>query len=503
MATPLNLHPYQKRGVDLILDRFFLEGKSGFGLLLDPGLGKTAITLSAIRDLRGLGEVRKTLIVAPLRVVYSVWPREVSKWGFRCRVSIVHGTPKQRTAALQADADLYLINPESIPWLEKTFNLEGFELIVLDESTKFKSWTAKRTKSLRRLLKTNPAIRRLILTGTPVPNTLADLFPQVYALDDGETLGKSLTFFRTRYMRQGGFKGHEWIFREEMRGVFEEQIAPLVLRLAAKDHLQLPPILYNPVWVDLQPEPFAKYRQMERELFVLLDSGEDLLASSAGAAYAACRQLANGGIYEYLPTDERITHHVHDQKVDALEDVVEELSGKPILVAYQFWHDLERILRRFPGSPAINGKTPAKEADAIVDRWNAKQIPILLVQPQSLSHGVNLQGGGNDVAWFGLTDQLEIYLQLNCRLHRQGVEGTVRIHHLLTANTVDEAIHDRLKSKDRSQQALLESLAKYRESRRDSQDAGDLPRRGSRGDSRDPGTTPGKRSHRERILPRL
>ncbi len=463
-------HKYQDVAINFLLARLYAEEQKGAGLFLDPGLGKTSITLATIAALRAFGEVRKTLIVAPLRVVHSVWPAEVAKWGFDLRAMIVHGTPKKRLRALFADADLYMINPEALPWLAMQ-QLPAFDLVVFDESPKFKTWGAKRTKAAKALIKAIP--RRVILTGTPAPNSLADLFAQIYMLDDGATLGKTITFFRSRFMQQGGYLGREWLIREGVTGDIEKAIAPLVLRLAAEDHLDMPRLLKHEVWVDLPAEIAKAYKQVERELFAALANGETLTASGAGAKHVLCRGIANGGAYvDDGDGTERRPIHVHDAKIEAVADIVDELGGKPVLVAYQFDHDLARLRRHFPRAPLIKGKGSRRggekgptdaECNQIVADWNAGKIHVLLCQPQAMSHGLNMQSGpGRDVVWIGPSDSPEIDDQLNRRIYRQGVGSQVRIHYVMARNTVDVASWQRLQDKGANQKSLLDALNEYR-----------------------------------------
>lgn len=453
-------HQYQMFGLKWLIQRTLVDGQEGAAYFLDPGLGKTSITLAWLRLIRLLGLGRKTLVVAPLRVVYSVWAQECAKWdqfaGMKC--SIVHGSPTARMAAITADADLYLINPEGLAWLETYYkNREiPFDTLVVDESSKFKAWGAKRTKSLRRLV---PRFRRrLILTGTPSPNSLEDLFAQVFIVDRGESLGAGITKFRKQYFFQGGYGGYKFQALPRAGDRIEKRISHLCLRLAAADHLDLPELLINDIWIDLPPKILKDYKKLEREMFLAIESGEDLVVGSAGAKYMACRQLAGGGVYG----EEKEMVHLHSAKIDVVVDLVDELQGKPVLIAFQFRHDLERLRRVLPKLPSIDGRTSGKDADKLIEDWNAGKLIFLAVQPQSLSHGINMQAGpGRDIIWLGLPDSLETYLQLNARIHRQGVTGQVRIHRILAKRTVDVAIADRIESKDQSQSYLLALLAKY------------------------------------------
>ena len=455
-------HPYQVRGTK------FLVTNSRAGLFFDPGLGKTATTLTAINALKRLGIVGKVLIVAPLRVIYSVWPKQVEAWDqfSHLKISIIHGTPAQRLEALQADADIYAINPEGMAWLCDLWRkdpeaLPSWGMLVVDESTKFKSHGAKCWKALRTML---PLFqRRVILTGTPSPNSLEDLWTQIYILDEGERLGEKITHFRTRWFYRGGFQGREWIAFPHSKEQIEARISDLVLRLDAQDYLELPELITNDVMVDLPADVKKAYKQLERDLFFSLESGDlvetdgiEAQAFSAGAKYLMCRQVANGGIY----VEKGISAKAHRAKVEALESIVEELAGKPCLVAYQFKHDLERLLEWRP-APFIGGSVSAKETDRLVDQWNRGELPLLYVQPRAMSHGLNMQGAGNDIVWFGLTDDLEVYQQTNARIYRQGVKNNVRVHRILARATVDVAMRLRIDNKALAQKSILDALREY------------------------------------------
>jgi SNF2 family DNA or RNA helicase len=418
--------------------------------------------LAFINLLIRLGLARKVLIIAPLRVIYSVWPAECKKWNQfqNLKCSLVHGSEGKRLVALNKEADLYLINPEGVPWLANHYSTRPmpFDVLVVDESSKFKSWSSNRTKSLRKVL---PQFKfRLILTGTPSPNSLEDLFAQIFIVDRGDSLGTSITEFRTRYFYRGGYGGYQWAANKGAQQSIEDRIKHACMRLASKDHLSLPDLMINDIWIDLPPSVARLYTKLEREMFVELDSHGELIANGAGAKYLMCKQLASGGLYD----GDKNAVHVHESKIDALTDLVEELQGKPALLSFQFRHDLMRLQRRLPKLPSIDGTTKPKEADRLIGRWNAGELKHLAVQPQSLSHGINMQAGpGRDIIWLGLTDSLETYLQLNARIHRQGVTDTVRVHRILANRTVDQAVADRLDRKDRSQTALLDALGRYRD----------------------------------------
>lgn len=460
-------HNYQQTAIDFLSDRLVAQpAPCGAGLFLDPGLGKTSITLYVLQLLKSLGEMESALIVAPLRVCRSVWPAEVEKWGFDLSVAQVIGTPTQRRKALASGADVKVINPEGMNWLSnqplRSITPRPFDTLVIDESTKFKNWGAKRNKTLRKLLPWFD--RRMILTGTPAPNSYADLHAQMFLIDNGESLGVTQSVFRKRYMSRGGFKGRVWSFDTDLEDEVNEAISPLVLRMSCKDYLDMPEKVEHTVPVELPSAIAKEYRRMERELFMQLDNGEELTASSAGAMYMMCRSIANGGAYVGEKQD-RQSLYVHNTKVEAAADIVEELAGKPALIAYQFQHDRDRLLahKMFKGAPVIAGGVKPEETDALIRQWNAGDLPVLLCQPQSMSHGLNMQESGNDIIWFGLSDSREEYDQLNARLWRQGVKGgQVRIHRIVAKDTVDEAIIERIGQKGERQEKLLNALANYR-----------------------------------------
>ena len=357
---------------------------------------------------------------------------------------------------------------------------------MVDESSLFKNPDAHRFQALRAI--SDQFAYKSLLSGTPSPNGLMDLWAQMYLLDEGRALGASISAYRDRYFNKG-FRGDSWHTKDGAKEAIYAAIAHLAHRLDEKDHLDLPDLVINDIWIDLNTKAMKGYKKLEKDLFVELDASrvkalqEDsrvpsdadpegpqcgVVIGSAAAKYLNCRGYSNGGIYETPEDaesiDDRITHHIHTDKVKALTELIGELQGKPLIVAYQFKHDLERIRKILPKAPVINGSVDANASLGLINAWNAGEINVLLVQPQSLSHGVNMQAYGNDICWFGLTDNLEIYLQLIKRLHRQGVKGTVRIHRLLCRGTVDEAIRERLEDKDASQQALLRALKNYRRS---------------------------------------
>ncbi len=366
---------------------------------------------------------------------------------------------KRVKASLKNDCFIDLVNPESLHLLAD--QCERWDTLVVDESTKFKTWTRpsprNRMKCLRKMLPN--FTKRMILTGTPASNSLADLHSQIYILDDGAALGRNVTVFRAKYMSRGGWRGRQWELRTEMTDSLNEAISPMVLRMDAESNLDMPELVVNDMFCELPPKCMAGYRQLKRELLAQLETG-DILAVNAASAYIKMRQYVNGAVYDA----DRNVHFVHSAKVDMLCDLVDELAGKPVLVFYQFQHDADAILQRFPKAPVMSGKSKPKQVERILDDWNAGRTHVLLAQNQTASHGLNMQGSGTDIAYFGLGDSLEIYEQSYRRIYRQGIKGSqVRIHRLLCRKSVDEVISARLKSKDQSQQAFFAALRAHAE----------------------------------------
>lgn len=442
-------HSYQQRGIQLLLSQ------SSGGLFLDPGLGKTSICLATFKILKKLGYARKMLIIAPLRPVYKVWPDEIEKWADfgELTYTILHGP--QKVANLSVDADIYIINPEGLLWLlgEKR-ELPAWDILVVDESTKFKDSTTRRFRLLKPML---PSFaRRWILTGTPSPNGLSDLFGQMYILDLGRALGRYITHFRTQYYQRVGYSLYEW---EPRNGAFEEvveKIRPLILQLSAEDYLQMPELVYRNVNITL-PQPAQKlYKEVEEEFISLMEGDKPLVAANAAVAGIKCRQIANGAVYD----ENRNVIQVHDEKLDALEGLLAELEGHPVLVLYEFDHDRERITSRLGAVPVLGHGMRPERLEECIDSFNAGRLPILLGHPASMGHGLNLQGSCHHIIWFGITWNLELYDQAIARVYRQGQKAAhVYIYHIVAKDTLDEKVLRVLETKDRSQQTLLKALA--------------------------------------------
>lgn len=456
---------YQVTSGKFLVDRTVGQGaEGGAALLLDPGMGKTSVCLSFFQYLKMMGHVHKGLVVAPRRVCQKVWPEEVKDWtNFHgLRLSLVSGPEETRRRKLSTPADLYVISRDNIEWLARVLkhnkNAPPWQIVFFDESTSFKTWSSKRSQGAREVAARIPY--RVIMTGTPSPKDLADLFPQIFLLDHGKSLGKNVTEFRNRYcLQEGDKKFGIFHVRADMTSAIQNAIAPLCLRLNIQDYLSMPEITYHDVMVDLPPDVRQTYSLMEEMLFVALqDAQRDI--SNAAALYGACKQIANGGIYD----NTRTAHHLHGEKIDAAMEIIEELNGKPAIIAYQFEHDAERLAKRIKGLKVIRGGMKEKDFNRVIDQWNNGSLSPrhLAVQPQAMSYGINMQyGEGRDIIWLGLSDSLEIYQQLNARLWRQGVDSRVRIHRILASDTVDLMNAARIDSRFDVQANLLEALQAY------------------------------------------
>lgn len=441
-----------------------LLSQAAGGLFLDPGLGKTSTVLATFKILKQKKLANKMLIVAPLRPMYKVWPDEIKKWvDFQdLKYAILHGDVKNHN--LECDVDVYLINPEGITWLFGRPDRPEFDVLVIDESTKFKNSTTQRFKSLKPFLPTFK--RRWILTGTPVPNGLEDLFGQIYILDLGRSLGRYITHFRTNYFERVGFSVYDWRPRHGAFQEVVERISPLVLQLSAEEYLQMPEIVNSDLMVHLPSTAMTLYREVEDDFITELEGGK-LVAANAAVAGIKCRQIANGAVYAELEVDTGKPYSViHDEKLDALEDLVEELGGAPLLLLYEFDHDRERILERFPNTPTLGRGISGKKLDGVIDRFNAGSLPILLGHPASMGHGLNLQGSCHHICWFGITWNLEYYDQAIARVYRQGQKSDrVFVYHIIAKDTYDEKVVKALTAKDRTQQGLLKMLSSDRANR--------------------------------------
>lgn len=437
-----HLHAYQLRFVDFIKER-----RRVFGLL-EMGLGKSVSTLTAVADLLDGFQICRVLVIAPLRVANSVWAQEARRWAHlsHLRVSVCTGAEDARKAALGADADVFVINRENIPWLVELCGKRWpFDCVVIDESSSFKSPSAKRFKALRKVIGQSRYV--VALTGTPSPNSLLDLWSQVALIDGGASLGKTFSGYRDRFF-ESDFMGYRWNIRDGAADKIHALIAPFSLSMGAADYLELPDRIDIVERVTLPPKATAYYRELERELIAELPSGETIEAVNAAVLAGKLLQAANGATYT---DDAGNWAPLHDAKIDALRELV-ELNDEPTLVAYNYKSDLARLRQALPGAVVLD-KDPA-----VIERWNRGEIRQLLAHPASAGHGLNLQAGGSLMVWFGLSWSLELYQQFCARLHRQGQGRPVRVVHLVAEGTIDQRVLTALSQKDATQRGLLSAL---------------------------------------------
>lgn len=436
-------HNYQQFATDFILEHPISC------LMLDMGLGKTVITLTALWQLAlDSFDVSRILVIAPKRVAEDTWPKELSKWEHLSGldVTLVMGTQTEREAALRQQTFLYIINRENVSWLVANHPW-NFDMVVIDELSSFKSNQAQRFKAMK---KVRPLVSRIVgLTGTPAPNSLLDLWPEMYLMDMGQRLGRFIGGFRDRFFTPDK-RNREIIYSYKPREGAEEAIYGLIsdicISMKAVDYLDMPELIMNRVEVSMDSRERKIYDDFQRDMVVSLQ-GEELDAVNAAALSGKLTQMANGAVYG----ENRKVLHIHDRKLDALEDLMEAANGKPLLVAYWYEHDLQRIKARFKNARCI-------DITQDIDDWNAGKIPLALIHPASAGHGLNLQEGGCTIVWFGLTWSLELYQQLNARLWRQGQKHTVVIHHIVTKGTHDEDVLRALDNKDTRQSALIDAV---------------------------------------------
>ena len=437
-----NPHDYQKYAID------FIETHPQAAVLLGCGLGKTSITLTALNDLMfDRFEVRKPLIIAPIRVCRNSWAAEIAKWDHLngMTYSLILGTKEQRLAALRQKADLYIINRENVQWLVESSGMPfDFDMVVIDEMSSFKNHQSKRFKALRNV---RPFVKRIIgLTGTPCSNGLMDLWAQFRLLDKGQRLGKRIGQYRDAYFKPD-WNGYTYSLLPGADKAIYSKIADISISMKTTDYLQMPELISVSVPVYLDAWEMERYSKMEKDM-VLPYMGEDITAANAAVLCGKLVQLASGCIY----TDDSEAMLVHDRKLDALEDLIEAQNGRPALVAFWYQHERQRIMNRFEGAREL--KTDQDIAD-----WNKGKIPVALIQPSSAGHGLNLQEGGSTIIWFTMPWSLELYQQTNARLWRQGQRAeSVVIQHLTAAGTIDEDIMLALTSKDLVQSKMMEAV---------------------------------------------
>lgn len=444
-------HDYQKHCIDKIITTKKL------GLFLDMGLGKTVTTLTAVKELKyNRFEVRKVLAIAPKKVAEGTWSREAGKWDHTkmLRVSPVLGSQAKRIKALNTPADIYIINRENVCWLVDYYKNDWpFDMVVVDESSSFKSHKAKRFKSLSSV--SGHIERMVLLTGTPSPNSLADLWSQVYLLDGGQRLEKRYTHFREKYFDPGQRNGYvvfNYNAKPGSENAILSRISDICISMKASDYLQLPDVVDHEVPVVLDSKAAKAYYELEKQMVLQLpEDDEEISVTSAAALSNKLLQLANGAVYD----DDHNYYEVHNCKIDAFLELIESLQGKPALVFYNFQHDKARILKALE---KIKLRVRELKTAADEDAWNNHEVDILLAHPASSAYGLNLQEGGNHVIWFGLTWNYEQYTQANARLHRQGQTEKVIIHHLICSGTRDEDVIEALRRKEDVQEWVMQSL---------------------------------------------
>ena len=437
-------HEYQSYATEFILSHPISA------VFLEMGLGKSVITLSAIFDLcLDSFLVCKVLVIAPLRVARDTWPAEINKWDHLkgLSYSVAVGTEKERIDALKKQSTLYIINRENVDWLVHKSGIPfHFDMVVIDELSSFKSYGAKRFKSL---LKVRPSVKRIVgLTGTPSSNGLMDLWAEFRILDLGQRLGRYISHYRNTYFKPDKRNAQIIFSYKPLPGAEEEiykQISDITISMKSTDYLKMPEYVSNEVLVTLSDKEWRVYSDFKEDMVANLGD-EDIDAVNAAVLSGKLLQMANGAVYD----SENKAHVIHDKKLDALEDLIEGANGKPVLVAYWYKHDLERIKDRFPVRQIQSSKD--------IEDWNDGKIPIAVIHPASAGHGLNLQSGGSTLIWFGLTWSLELYQQTNARLYRQGQKDTVIVHHIITKNTIDEDVMLALTKKEKTQDALIDAV---------------------------------------------
>lgn len=443
-------HEYQRYATE------YIETHPVAAVLLDMGLGKTSITLTALNNLLfDSFEVCRILVIAPLRVARNTWGAEIEKWDHlkELKYSVAVGTETERMAALRKKADIYLINRENVQWLISESGIPfDFDMVVIDELSSFKN---HQTKRFRALMKVRPKVKRIVgLTGTPSSNGLMDLWAEFRLLDMGERLGRFIGQYRTSYFRPDKQNGQVVFSYKPLPGAEKQiygKLSDITISMKSTDHLQMPELINSRYTVYLSEKEDSRYADLKKDLVLQLPDGE-ITAANAASLSGKLSQMANGAVY----TDAGETVAIHERKLDALEDIIEAANGKPVLVAYWFRHDLKRISGRLQKLKIPYARL---DTDGSIRKWNAGEIPVALIHPASAGHGLNLQGGGNTLVWFGLTWSLELYQQTVARLWRQGQESeTVVVQHIITKGTIDERIMRALSEKDTMQAALIDAV---------------------------------------------
>ena len=442
MPTRDDLHAYQNKAVQ------FIKDVPKCALWISMGMGKTVSTLTAVADLSDSFEVNKVLIIAPLRVANTTWHKEIKNWEHTKHLTyrICTGSTKNRQTQLMLDADIYIINRENVKWLVDFYGDKWpFDMVVIDESSSFKSSKSQRFKALRKVY--NKIDRMVQLTGTPSPNGLLDVWAQIALLDNGQRLGRNMTQYTQRYFTSD-YMGYKLTPIQGSDKRIHDKLKDLVLTMKAEDYLQLPNRIDTVIDVEMKPSQLKQYQQLEKE-FITTIADEELAVFNAAALANKLLQYANGAVY----VDETGKYtSIHDAKLDALQDIIDDNPNENVLIAYNYKFDLEKLQTKFPDA-VVMSKTGEE-----VDQWNNGEIKILLAHPASAGHGLNLQHGGNIIVWYGLNWSLELYQQFNARLHRQGQTKPVTIAHLVTKDTIDEKVMFALNSKAETQEELMQAL---------------------------------------------
>jgi len=447
----MKLYEYQEAALAFALDK-----KASY-MAIDMGLGKTAIAIAWVKHLLNSGAIKGVLVLAPLRTVYATWPDEIAQWS-NLIYTILHG--KKKDSNLAEKVDVYIMNYEGLPWLHKA--LQGkrvpFDAIIIDEGSMVKAPNTQRFKVLKSMQNLFPSYK-MVLSGTPAPNSLLDLWSQYYLLDRGKRLGTGITKYRQSYFNQMDRDGYVWKIREGCGQIIKDAIKDITFRLDGKDHLKIPEKVINTIPIRLPAGLMEKYKELEVDFFTELEDGTTVEATNIMARSAKLRQFMQGALYTNPAKYEYM--ELHQEKLNALKSLMEECSGKPILCAIQFRFELDIIKKAFPKVKIIAGGTPAATAQQYIQEWNRGEIPLLLCHPASIGHGVNLQTGSNIILWYGISWSLEQYLQFNARLHRNGQKESVIIHHLIADKTIDRVIFKALNTKGFNQTDLLDYLKQY------------------------------------------
>ena len=445
-------HEYQKRATQFIIDNRYCA------LFLDMGLGKTVSTLTAIDILKNdYLEIDKVLVIAPKSVALNTWSGETAKWDHlrKLRISVAMGTAAQRTKAIERDADIYVTNRDNVKWIVDYFKKEPwpFDTVVLDESSSFKNPSSQRFKALRKI---RPQLRRVIeLTGTPSPNGLMDLWPQIWLLDMGERLGRTLGSYRSEFFTAGRRNGavvYDWIARPGARQRISKRLADISMSMQASDYLNMPDVIDGGLTLALPPDEMRDYQAFQKEQLMQLDN-TDIEAVTAAALTNKLLQYTGGALYD----DQHNWHEVSTAKLEALQDIVDS-TDESVLIYYQYQSEKDRILKMLPDAVTFTGEPE------LLESWNAGKIRLMLAHPASVAYGLNMQAGGHIIVWYTPTWNLELYMQANARLHRQGQTKPVVIYHLIAAGTIDERVMQALNCKNGSQAALLKHIKELRES---------------------------------------